>query len=96
MKISELGTVSNPVNVALRTTRPPSVKELIGLTLMTVLPIGIAILMQKPAMRQMLIMRATHYGKEFCHWQATVWSKGVDAWNKGGDTFAQAYNKAKL
>lgn len=89
MNLTELGTASNPVNVSLRAAKPPSFKDAIGLTLITVLPVALAVLMQKPALRQMLIMKGMHYGKEFCRWQATLW-------NKGGDACAQAYNKAKL
>lgn len=82
----ERGTWKNPVHVSM--TARPSVKDTIGMVLITVLPVAIAILMQKPALRQMLIMRATHMGKEFCRMQA-------DFWNTAGDELGTMYNKAK-
>lgn len=85
---TERGSVGKPVYVALSTSKP-SMKDFVLMTLVTIVPVAIAILMQKPALRQSLVMRATHLGKEFCHLQA-------DMWNKAGDSCAVAYNKAKL
>lgn len=59
------------------------------MTVAMVLPVALAILMQKPALRQSLVMRTTHFGKELCRNQA-------DLWTKLGDSCAQAYNKARL
>lgn len=89
MNTPEVGTVTNPMHVALRTGKPPSMKDLIGITLISVLPIAIAVLMQKPALRQMLVMRSFHYGKEVCHGMA-------DALNKAGDMCSTQYNKARM
>jgi hypothetical protein len=85
---TDRGSLGKPVYVALSASRP-SIKDALGMILVTVLPVAIVILMQRPALRQSLVMRGTHVGKEFCRIQA-------DFWNKAGDSFGTAYNKAKL
>lgn len=85
---TERGSLGKPVYVAISTARP-NFKDSLAMMAVTILPIAIAVLMQKPALRQMLMMKATHAGKEFCRIQA-------DFWNKAGDSCAMAYNKAKL
>jgi hypothetical protein len=85
----ERGSLGKPVHVAISTIKTPSAKDTILMTVAMVLPVAIAILMQNSALRQSLIMRTTHFGKELCRNQA-------DLWNKLGDTCASAYNKAKL
>jgi hypothetical protein len=83
----ERGTWDKPIHVTM--SAKPSLKDTVGMILITVLPVAIAILMQKPALRQAIVMRTNHIGKEFCQIQA-------DFWSKGAATFATAYNKAKL
>jgi hypothetical protein len=89
MSIPEIGTAHKPMHVVLSSMKPPTAKEAIGLTLVTLAPIALAVLMQKPALRQALAMRASHYGKQFCQWQ-------IDTWTKGHMICAMAYNKARL
>lgn len=89
MNAIEIGTAQKPMHIVLSSMKPPTAKEAVMLTLVTVAPIALAILMQKPALRQAILMRATHYGKEICRW-------GADICNKGGDACAQTYNKVRL
>lgn len=84
----ERGSASKPVFVALSAARP-SLKDSIGMIAITVLPVALAILMQKPALRQALVMKATHFGKEFCAWQG-------EFWNGAAANCATAYNKARM
>lgn len=85
----EIGSTHRPMHVVLSSMKTPTAKEAIGMALVTIAPVAIAILMQKPAMRQALAMRASHYGKQFCQWQ-------IDTWTKGHMICAMAYNKARL
>lgn len=74
-----------------RTVRDDSslVKELAPALLMTLIPVAIALLMQKPALRQAIAMRAAHASKSFCQGQA-------DFWQDMATRSAQMYNKARL
>jgi len=65
------------------------VGRLVFVGLMSLAPVVIAILMQKPALRQAIVMRTTHYSGEFCSRQGEFWN-GMAAKSK------QAYNAARL
>lgn len=64
-------------------------KRIISELALTAGVVGVAMLMQKPALRQALLMRLTHYGKVFCQVQA-------DAWQHAATACASAYHKARL
>lgn len=64
-------------------------KQLRAAIVITVVPVGIAILMQRPDIRQAMAMRAAHYARLFCQGQADFWQSLATA-------SAQAYNKARL
>lgn len=83
-----LGTENNPVRV---TMNPPEVKpgRLILMVAVSVLPVAIAILMQRSDLRQAIVMRATHATKAICQRQA-------DFWQTMATRSAQAYNEARL
>jgi hypothetical protein len=84
----DLGSTANPVQVAIA---PPQIQpgRLALMMIVSVAPIALAILMQKPALRQAIVMRAAHFLKETCQSQA-------DFWQKAATRSAQAYNAAKL
>ena len=65
------------------------VKELIPAILVTLIPVAIALLMQRPALRQALAMRAAQASKRFCLAQA-------DWWLGMATRSTQAYNKARI
>jgi hypothetical protein len=64
-------------------------KQLRDAIIITVVPVAIAMLIQKPALRQAIVMRTSHYAKEFCQWQA-------DFWQSLATGAAQTYNKARM
>lgn len=78
----------NPVWMALVPQRPKG-KDMTIVLLMSVAPIAIAILMQKPALRQAIRMRAFHTTKIACQEMA-------DFWQVLATRSAQAYQKAQL
>lgn len=57
--------------------------------IVTVVPFCIVLLIQKPELRQALVMRLAHYAKEICQAQA-------DFWQQLATTSAQAYNEARM
>jgi len=65
------------------------IRELGPALLLTLIPVAIALLMQKPALRQAIAMRAAHASKAFCQIQA-------DWWAGMATRSAQAYNRARL
>src|SRR2546423_1661303 len=48
-------------------------KQLRDAIIVTCVPIGIALLMQRPDLRTSLVMKTTHWSKEFCQWNADLW-----------------------
>lgn len=60
--MNELGTPANPVTVSV-TPQPVKPHDLVMGIVVTLLPVAIAVLMQKPALRHMLAMRALHMVK---------------------------------
>lgn len=64
-------------------------KQLVQSVLATAVPIGIVILMQRPAVRQAAAMRLAHTTKIFCQKQADMWQSFA---LKAGT----AYNRARL
>lgn len=64
-------------------------KELAPAILVTLIPVAIALLMQKPALRQAVAMRTAHASKVFCQGQA-------DFWQGLATRSAQVYNKARM
>jgi hypothetical protein len=68
----EIGTEKeNPIWMALVPVKP-KLKDAIALTLISVAPIVLAILMQRPALRQAIKMRTLHFTKEYCQEIADV------------------------
>lgn len=70
--VNEIGTPSKPVYVHLSTT--PNIRDSIGMILITVIPVAIAIIMQKPALRQAIAMRTYSLGNKICRTQADMWN----------------------
>jgi hypothetical protein len=66
--------------------RPNPYMETLILTAITV---GVALLMQSPALRQRLVMRVSHGAKTFCQAQADLWAELAAK-------AATAYNRARL
>jgi len=83
------GTASEPIWI--RTVRDDAslFKDLGPAILITLIPVAIALLMQKPALRQAVVMRTAHASKVFCQGQA-------DFWQGLATRSAQVYNKARL
>jgi len=48
--------------------------RLIFVGIMSLAPVVIAIVMQKPALRQAIVMRTAHYSGEFCSAQGEFWN----------------------
>jgi hypothetical protein len=67
----------------------PTTKQLRDAIIVTVVPLTIALLIQRPDLRQALIMRAALMGKRIAQSQA-------DFWQSLATEAAQAYNKARL
>jgi len=76
-------------SLALKILSGMSVEELIPAILVTLIPVAIALLMQRPALRQALAMRAAQASKRFCLAQA-------DWWLGMATRSTQAYNKARI
>lgn len=87
--MSEPGSNENPIVMKLVPGDPPGMAALIRMTVFTVAPIAIAIIMQKPALRQAIVMRATHEAKNFCQTMA-------DFWQDMALKMGTAYNRAKM
>ena len=64
-------------------------KSLIRMTVYTAVPVVVALMIQRPAMRQMAWMRVTHGAKTFCQLNADFWQELA---LKAGT----AYNRAKM
>lgn len=67
----------------------PQMKQLRDAMIVTIVPVGIAILMQRPDLRQAIAMRLALYSKSFCQANADFWQTLATA-------SAQAYQKARL
>lgn len=78
----------NPVWMAI-IPRRPSIKEFLFVTAITVVPVAIGVLMQKPALRQAIYMNACHTTKE-------VSQHIADFFQIIATGAAQEYQKAKL
>lgn len=87
--MKESGTPENPIVMKLLPGDPPGMTALVRMTLFTVAPIAIAIIMQKPALRQAIVMRSTHEAKKFCQGMA-------DFWQDMALKMGTAYNRAKM
>jgi hypothetical protein len=57
----------------------PPLKNVLILTGLSLLPLALGILMQKPALREALRMRCLHYGSEVCWWVSNTTRKGAAA-----------------
>jgi hypothetical protein len=66
-----------------------TIGRMVFVTLLSLAPVAIAILMQKPALRQGIVMNLSHHGKEFCGRQGEFWN-GMSA------KCAQVYNTARM
>lgn len=80
--------VDTPIWMALKAQRPKA-KDMILVTAVSIAPVIIAVLIQKPALRQAIVMRALHTSKEFCQEMA-------DFWQKLATKSAQGYQKVQL
>jgi hypothetical protein len=78
----------NPIWMAL-TMQHPKPKDVIIHSVVLLAPIAIAILMQKPALRQYIKMQAFHTSKSVCQDIA-------DFWQVMATKSAQGYQKAQL
>lgn len=85
----ELGTQENPVWMAVSGVQKPKVKDIVIVTVISLAPVAIAILMQKPALRQAIVMRFWHYSRATTQAIANTFQ---DCATKA----AMEYNKAKL
>jgi hypothetical protein len=83
------GDATDPVIVAFGGAKTPPLKDIIMMTLVTILPVAIVILMQKPALRQALIMRTSHTGRTLCNQQANFWKTA-------SRKFDTIYNQARF
>ena len=85
---SKLGSETNPVRVAMS---PVEIKpgRMFLMVAVSVLPVAIAILMQRPDLRQAIVMRVHLTSKAICQRQA-------DFWQTAATRSAQAYQTARL
>lgn len=67
----------------------PHLKDIVIVTAISVAPIAIAILMQKPALRQAIVMKYFHYSKELAQELA-------DVFQSMATKAAQGYQKASM
>lgn len=67
----------------------PKFKNVVLLTLASIAPVAIAILMQRPAMRQAIAMRTLHFTKEVCQ-------ETADMFQTLANHSATAYQKVQL
>lgn len=78
----------NPIWMALLPTKP-KIKDLLIVTVLSITPVAMAILMQKPALRQEIQMKALHISKIVCQEMA-------DFWQILATKSAQEYQKVSL
>lgn len=89
MKSYQQGSQENPIVMKMLPGDPPGIKAFIQITIFTVAPVALAIIMQKPALRQAIIMRLTHDAKDFCQQMA-------DFWQDMALKFSTAYHRARM
>ena len=88
-----IGTENNPLYVQVkREFEQHPVKMIV----VSVLPVIIIMIMQNPALRQRLSMKACHYGKEACHTGSHILYDAANNVSKAGDIFGTWYNKVRL
>lgn len=86
--MTDQGTAKNPLVMKMVPSDPPGFAAFLRITVLTVAPVAIAIIMQKPALRQAIVMRATHEAKTLCQGMA-------DFWQDMALKMGTAYNRAK-
>jgi hypothetical protein len=87
--MSEIGSEpGKPVWMAFVPNKP-KMKDAIILTILSIMPIALAVLMQKPALRQAIQMRTYHTSKIICQDMA-------DFWQVMATKSAQGYQKVQL
>lgn len=64
-------------------------KQIAEAVVIAAVPIAVAMIIQRPDLRQALTMRAAHYARAFCQAQADFWQTCATA-------AAGAYNKARM
>lgn len=69
--MDKLGTPLNPVHVAIWTDQ----KRALASAAASLAVVGIAILMQQPALRQAIKMRASYYAMKFCARNVAYWKR---------------------
>lgn len=87
--MSDQGTEKNPLVMKMLPGDPPGAAAFARMVIFTVAPVAIAILMQKPALRQAIVMRAALESQKLCQTMADFWS---DLALKS----ATAYQKARM
>ena len=91
--IEPVGSANNPLYVQIKRELEDHPLRMI---LVSVIPVVIIMLMQNPALRQRLSMKACHYGKEVCHAGSDALIKSANNVSKMGDVFGTWYNKVRL
>lgn len=79
----------NPIWMAISGRKDPTLKEFITITALSILPVALAIIMQKPALRQAIKMHTFHMTKEVCQ-------NIADSFQVLATKSAQAYQNAQL
>jgi hypothetical protein len=85
----KIGTEQNPIHMKWIPPQIKPVKTIVFQTLMVAIPIGVAMIMQRPDLRQMLTMRVWHGIKTFSQANA-------DFWQANAINAATKYNRARL
>jgi hypothetical protein len=86
----EKGSIGNPIHViAANTYEPMKFKAFVMSTIFTIIPVAVVVLMQHPALRQRIVMKTAHYGKE-------VNQSIADFFQTAANKCATEYNKARL
>lgn len=67
-------TPEHPVNVRIG-GNDPGLGKLAAVALLTLAPVAVAILMQNPALRQALEMKAWHGIRQFCRGNSKAWAR---------------------
>jgi hypothetical protein len=67
----------------------PGYGRMVAIGILTLAPVAVAILMQNPALRQAIQMRAWHFTRAFCR-------KNAEAWRKLESIAATRYDIARL
>jgi hypothetical protein len=83
------GTPEKPIWMAMSTIQKPKLKDILVVTAISVLPVAIAILMQRPALRQAIQMKIFHSSRIACQYTA-------DFFQVMATKAAQEYQKAQM